>query len=63
MNRALPIVALVVFTLPAVACAGTRGRRSVPEESGFLRHYSQLTEREGAAAKLSYLNPQAHWSS
>jgi hypothetical protein len=63
MNRAVPIVALVAFTLTAVACAGTRGRRSAPEESGFLRDYSQLTEREGAPAKLSYLNPRANWSS
>ncbi len=58
-----PVVALVAFTLTAVTCAGTRGRRSAPDESGFLRDYSQLTEREGAAAKLSYLNPQADWSS
>jgi hypothetical protein len=56
-------VALVAFALTAVGCAGTRGRRSAPEQSGFLRDYSQLTEREGAAAKLSYLNPQADWSS
>jgi len=63
MNRAAAIVALVAFTLMAVACAGTRGRRSAPEESGFLRDYSQLTEREGAAAKLSYVNPRAAWSS
>jgi len=63
MNRAVPIVALVAFTLTAVACAGTRGRRSAPEESGFLRDYSQLTERKDAPAKLSYLNPRANWSS
>jgi hypothetical protein len=63
MNRAFLIVALVAFTLTAVACAGTRGRRSLPETSGFLRDYSQLSEREGAAAKLSYINPRADWSS
>ena len=62
-RRAVAAVALVTFTLTAVACSGTRGRRSAPEESGFLRDYSQLTEREGAAAKLSYLNPRAEWSS
>ncbi|MBW2542878.1 MAG: DUF3313 domain-containing protein [Deltaproteobacteria bacterium] len=63
MNRAVLILTLVAFTLTAVACAGTRGRRSAPEESGFLRDYSQLTERKGAPAKLSYVNPQANWSS
>ena len=52
-NRAVLILALVAFTLTAVACAGTRGRRSAPEESGFLRDYSQLTEREGACRPSS----------
>ncbi len=63
MSRAVPIVALVAFTLTVVACTGTRGRRSAPEESGFLRDYSMLTEREGAAAKLSYVDSEADWSS
>ena len=63
MSRAVSIVALVAFTLTVVACAGTRGRRSAPEESGFLRDYSMLTEREGAAAKLSYVDSEADWSS
>jgi hypothetical protein len=62
LNRAISVVALVAFALTAVACAGTRGRRSLPEESGFLRDYSQLTEREGAAVKLSYVNSRAAWS-
>ncbi len=63
MSRAVPIVALVAFTLIAVACAGTRGRRSAPEESGFLRDYSMLTERKGAPAKLSYVDAETDWSS
>jgi hypothetical protein len=62
INRSVPIVALVALTLTLVACAGTRGRRSAPEESGFLRDYSMLTEREGAAAKLSYVDANANWS-
>ncbi len=62
MSRAVSIVALVAFTLTVVACAGTRGRRSAPEESGFLRDYSMLTEREGASAKLSYVDSEADWS-
>ncbi len=63
MSRAVSIVALVAFTLTVVACAGTRGRRSAPEESGFLRDYSMLTEREGGSAKLSYVDAEADWSS
>ena len=61
-NRSLLIVVLVLFTLTAVACAGTRGRRSAPETSGFLRDYSQLTEDDDTAAKLSYVNHQANWA-
>jgi hypothetical protein len=63
MNHAVLILALVAFTLTAVACAGTRGRRSAPEESGFLRDYSQLTENKDMPAKLSYVNAEAAWSS
>jgi len=63
LNRVIAVVGLVAFALMATACAGTRGRRSEPEKSGFLRDYSQLTEREGAKAKLSYVNPQANWAS
>ena len=61
--HALVSMGLLVLVCAVVSCAGTRGRRSAPEKSGFLRNYSQLTEREGAAAKLSYLNPQTDWSS
>ena len=62
-NRSVLIVVLVLFTLTAIACAGTRGRRSAPETSGFLRDYSQLTEDDDTAAKLSYVNHQANWAS
>ena len=61
MSHVVSIVALVAFTLTVVACAGTRGRRSIPEESGFLRDYSMLAERDGAAAKLSYVDANANW--
>ena len=63
LNRTITVVALVAFTLTAFACAGTRGRRSAPETSGFLRDYSQLTEDDDTAAKLSYVNHQANWAS
>ena len=63
MNSAVLIVALVALALTGVACAGTRGRRSAPEESGFLRDYSQLKEDEDTAAKLSYVDHEADWSS
>ena len=62
-NRMVLIALLVSFTLMAVACAGTRGRRSAPETSGFLRDYSQLTEDEETAMRLSYVNHQANWES
>jgi hypothetical protein len=61
LNQVITLVVLLAFAITVAACSGTRGRRSVPEESGFLRDYSQLAEREGAAAKLSYLNPKAEW--
>jgi hypothetical protein len=46
----------------ASSCAGTRGRRATPPKSGFLRDYSELTHREGYAADLVYINPDAQWS-
>ncbi len=46
----------------ASSCAGTRGRRAAPSKSGFLRDYSELTHREGYAADLVYINPDAQWS-
>jgi hypothetical protein len=63
MNRFVSIVILLAFALTALACAGTRGRRKAPEESGFLRDYSQLTEDKDRAAKLSYVDQNADWGS
>jgi hypothetical protein len=62
MNRAVLIGTVAVITLTMVACAGTRGRRKAPEQSGFLRDYSQLTEDKDRPAKLSYVNEDANWS-
>jgi hypothetical protein len=55
-------VVAIACALPALACGAVRGRRGAPEESGFLRDYSQLQEREGHEAQLVYLNPRADWS-
>ena len=62
LNRVVTVVILLAFVVTALACAGTRGRRKAPDESGFLRDYSQLTESEDTAARLGYLNPRANWS-
>jgi hypothetical protein len=63
LNRFVAVVTLLAFALTALACAGTRGRRSAPEESGFLRDYSQLTKDKDTPAKLSYIDRDADWSS
>jgi len=52
----------LALVLPALGCGSVRGRRGTPEESGFLRDYSQLQEREGYDAQLVYVNPRADWS-
>ncbi len=52
----------IACALPALGCGAVRGRRGAPEESGFLRDYSQLEEREGHEAQLVYVNPRADWS-
>jgi hypothetical protein len=52
----------IACVLPALGCGAVRGRRGTPEESGFLRDYGQLQEREGYEAQLVYLNPRADWS-
>jgi len=53
---------LVAAALLALGCGAVRGRRGTPEESGFLRDYSQLQPREGYEAQLVYVNPRADWS-
>jgi hypothetical protein len=44
----LPSIAAAA--LPAPGCGAVRGRRGPPEESGFLRDYSQLEPRAGASS-------------
>ena len=61
--RAMWLLPLVVATaLPALGCGAVRGRRGMPQESGFLRDYSQLQPREGYEVQLVYVNPDADWS-
>jgi hypothetical protein len=63
LNRVVTVVILLAFVLTALACAGTRGRRKAPDESGFLRDYSQLIEDKDTPAKLSYVDHDADWNS
>jgi hypothetical protein len=52
----------VAAALPALGCGAVRGRRGTPQESGFLRDYSQLKPREGYEAQLVYVKPGVDWS-
>jgi hypothetical protein len=45
-----------------VACGATRARRGAPEESGFLRDYSQRKHNPDYPAAEVYVNPDAVWS-
>jgi hypothetical protein len=54
---------LTVVGVLASGCTATRGRRGEPEESGFLRNYSQLQKNPDYAAALIYIRPGVQWSS
>jgi len=61
--RVIWILSLVAAAaLPALGCGAVRGRRGTPEESGFLRDYSQLQPRKGYEARLVYVKPGVDWS-
>lgn len=58
-----PVLAVLVVGLLVVAgCTATRGRRGEPEESGFLRDYSQLQKSPDYPAALVYVRPGVQWS-
>ena len=57
-----PSILVFACVLPALGCGAVRGRRGAPEESGFLRDYSQLQHREGYEEQLVYVSPTADWS-
>lgn len=56
------MAAMVVLLMMTTGCTATRERRGEPEESGFLRNYSQLQENPAFPAALVYINPRAQWS-
>ncbi len=56
------VFALLTALVVTSGCAATRGRSSVPEQSGFLGDYSQLRENKDYPAALVYVNPSAQWS-
>lgn len=59
----LAAVLLSVAVLSQAGCAGVRGRRDAPDQSGFLGDYSQLEPREGHEVHDVYINPDAAWKS
>jgi hypothetical protein len=61
-GRTLVLAALIAAPLLVAGCTATRGRRGAPEESGFLRNYSQLQEVEGYPAARVYIRPGVQWS-
>src|SRR6185295_8392093 len=58
----LLLAVLIAAPLLTAGCAATRGRRGAPEESGFLRDYSQLAENPDYPASRVYLRPGVAWS-
>jgi len=61
-GRTLALVVLVAAPLVFPGCTATRGRRGAPEESGFLRNYSQLQENPEYPAARVYVRPGVQWS-
>src|SRR5579862_839931 len=57
-----PLALTIIVSLIAVGCTATRGRRGEPEESGFLRNYSQLQPVEGYPAARVYIKPGVPWA-
>jgi hypothetical protein len=58
MNKSGVMAAVVVSAVFLCGCASTHQKRSV-EGSGFLKDYSQLKDRGGDTAMLSYIDPKA----
>jgi hypothetical protein len=56
------LAVLVVVVLLGAGCTATRARRGEPEESGFLRDYSQLQKNPEYPAALVYVRPGVQWS-
>jgi len=62
VNGSVVAAALLIASVTVAGCAATRGRRGEPEESGFLRNYSQLQENPNYPAALVYVRPGVTWS-
>jgi hypothetical protein len=60
--RALGPILLLFLVVDLAGCGALRARRGQPDESGFLRDYSQLKPKDGYDAQLVYINPRAMWS-
>ena len=60
--KALALVGLIAVPLITTGCTATRGRRGAPEESGFLRDYSQLQENPDYPAARVYVRPGVQWA-
>jgi len=60
-RRTLALAVLIAVPVLVSGCTATRGRRGTPEESGFLRDYSNLAEVEGYPAARVYIKPDAQW--
>ena len=61
-NKAVVIAAVAAGSLFLSGCTSTYQKRSV-EGSGFLKDYSQLKDRGGDTAMLSYIDPKADFRS
>lgn len=61
-GRMMVLAFLVAVPLVVGGCAATRGRRGEPEESGFLRNYSQLQKNPDYPAALVYIKPDVKWA-
>ncbi|HVN86809.1 MAG TPA: DUF3313 domain-containing protein [Candidatus Binatia bacterium] len=61
-SRRTVVTGMAVLLTMTAGCTATRGRRGTPEESGFLRDYSQLQKNPDYPASLTYIKPGADWS-
>jgi hypothetical protein len=63
VKRSAVAALVLVVSLALAGCAATRGRRGIPDPSGFLGDYSQLEANDDYPAAEVYIAPDADWSS
>ena len=56
------LAAGLLLMLSLSACRTTHEMRGTPEESGFLKDYSQLHEGTNGQVKLVYIDPTVNWA-